>query len=656
MSAASENAPDSSAGEPPLASGAAVHPAPEGADSTPPFEAGVAARNAAMNPPDRDPPVKPRSLLAPALSAIGRAVAFVRRLGILPRGPRRTPWRALLPQSIAGWVSASVLLALFALYLHRWYTGHLEFLFDPLLQNDDVRTALLPFHPYTPEKALANDPITREMTAFVMPGMWVIYRVAVPLVGIYHASKVAQGLCILIIFAAGFLLLRSRRAGLASAVLLVFFFLHTPFVVNRIAGGFGRGFTFALFALWLAGAITRSEKPRYVACLIGAVLQPNGVITALALEGIYSVGDAFGRSRGLLLGRLKRYAFVVVSCMALVLPFMISQSRMGHLHTLTEAEQNPGFTRQGRQGELPFPDPAPTFANHAVSPFAIAGRPVARPISKFYEKIGSTGPMVVFTLLLIAGYVRAAPTARVAFVFFAASVILYLFARVFAFRLYSPERYYSFGMPMVSISLAVTTLGLIGPRLAPRWRSVVRNTCAAAAIAGLCMLAGDGVVKRNGMVIDGRDQPALYAFVRTLPLDIRIGCHPSDGDNIPWWTGRATTGGYETIQVWLVEAWKRSEALAQETFRALYSTSKEDLFVYTNKHHVTHLLLRKDRYGEDFKRRVAFFEPLTSFAEKLVAPLSRRDLVLANVPRNAVVYEDASYRLVDVALLEQAWK
>ncbi len=621
----------------------------EASDTGEPGEPGEPSESAAAPSPPETPP----AIVEPAWK---RLWAFIRALDFLPRAPTEPKLSALLPKTTLQWISVTLLWTIFFTYLRVWYRGHLEWLYDGRLQPDDVRTAYLIFHNWTPDKALISDPLTQDMKAYVMPGLWLLTRITVPIWGVFLTPKVMQLLCLIIAFVAGLILLRSRRGGLASAVLMVFFILHTPYFVNRMAGGMGRGFAFPLFALWTAGAITKNEWARLSAALLGALTQPNTVAILMGAEGLYSVLDAFSRSRALMFRRIKRYLFMLFACAVLVVPYVVSQRHYGRVHTLAEALQNPAFGKKGRQGELPFPEPVPQFANALVSPYAKAGQVIRPTPATIYKNLDSTGPLLVFTLLVLLVMARFAPQARIALAFYGATAVFYFLARYYAFRFYSPERYYSYGTPMAAVALAVTTIGLIGPKLSLRYRSAIRNFSAAGLIIFLCTFAGNGVVPRNGLYIDGRKDQKLYEFVGTLPKDIRIAAHPYDADDIPWWAGRATTGGLETFQVWLVEPWKRFEEMLHDTYQALYATDRRVVSDYCQRNKVTHFLLRRDRYGDDFKKKVALFEPITTYAEKLVAPLNRAQLVfsISNIPANAIIYQDTTWVLVDIQRMEQA--
>lgn len=607
-------------------------------------------------PSGEAPPEAPPQNAARA-SLLTRAMATLRSLDLIPRSPAASPWRKMLPEGPLGWITAFLLWSALLYYVRRWMKGNDELLFDPFFTNDDARTALFPFHQYTPERALLDDPIANEMKAYLMPGVWLLYRILVPTVGLFWATKWVQAICLLIFVYSGFLLARSRRAGLAAAAVLVFLMLHTAFVVNRIAGGFGRSFAFPLFALWLAGAITQSERVRYAAAMLGAVTQNYAVAIILGAEGIFSVLDAFDRSWKVLFGRAKRYLLLVAACVALIVPFAIFQGKnTGHPQTVEQADAFVGFKARHR-GELPFADPAPTFAKSAVAPLSTAGEKKLAPgWAKSYEKHATTGPLVIIALLFLIGLARLGPPARPALAFMGSTILIYTLARIYAFKLYSIERYYAFGMPMVTIALCVVGVGLVAPRLKPSYRTALRNVLAAGFIMGLWALSGDGIVKKNGMEIDARSNAKLFTFVKTLPKESRLLAHPFDADDIPWWSGRATTGGYETTQFWLVEATQRAQERTDAALSALYATDRSALLEYAQKYKVSHILLRKDRYLTDFRTKAQFIEPFTSMTNKLLAKVQLDELVLGKVPESAVIYDDKWFRIVDIKLLGAAWQ
>jgi hypothetical protein len=166
-------------------------------------------------------------------------------------------------------------------------------------------------------------------------------------------------------------------------------------------------------------------------------------------------------------------------------------------------------------------------------------------------------------------------------------------------------------------------------------------------MALLFIFSGSGITSGVGTDIDRRENEELYDFVGTLPLDVRIACHPMDGSDLPYWTGRAATYSFETLQPWFVERWKSQNAQTEDTLRALYAVQNEEILSFCEKYRVTHFLLRTSRYSRGFKKRAHLFEPFGSFVKSLLEPVRWKDLVFARVPRRAIVFRAGDFVLVD---------
>ncbi|HTQ03508.1 MAG TPA: hypothetical protein VMI54_06610 [Polyangiaceae bacterium] len=553
--------------------------------------------------------------------------------------------------------SALVVTLVFALWLRDWTRGNVPALFDPKLTADDARTAIFPFHRYEKGAPLANDPIATEMLEYQPYCYRLIFRLFVPLVGLLYTTKIVQALLFGLIAAAGVVLARSRRAGLGAGLLFVFFFFRDQYVQNRILGGLPRGFGFPLAALWIAGAVAERPNPRRAAALIAALTYPTALAMVLAAEGLYAVRRLGFPGWRTAWRRLRHYAYLVAACGALLAPAVfVGMSNGGPIHTLEQARREPAFS--GRLHVLPFGDPGKEFGTvvsevlghyrEGESPFPA----VKAELDEYEHEIG-VALLALFLLLPLLGWsMSPGAVAR----FFVADLILYALSRFFAFRLYSPERFYSVGMRAVVLALAATAMGLVAPALATPWRRITRNLTSAVVLAFVWVGIGDGVRDPSmGATIDYRREAPLWDFIKKLPLDARIASHIEDGDTIPLFAARATNGTSETLQPWLTLSWKRQKIRAEDTLRAMYATDPEVVLAFARKYHVTHLLVNRSRYRDDFRQHAKSFEPFTSFTSVLLSGRSLQNLVLASVPASAVVFRFHQWQLVDVAKLEQAW-
>jgi hypothetical protein len=546
------------------------------------------------------------------------------------------------------------LCALFLAYLAAWTRGNAAVLFDPMVQADDARTILFPFHRYGPEGALADDPVAREMAAYTPPFVRGLYAVLVPWVGLHVAPKIVQALSLLVLFWAGWIAVRSRRVGLAGGVLLVFLFLHSGYCVRKIAGGLPRSFAFPALALWIAGALAGRERVRVAATVVAAATYPVAALLLLAAEGLYTLRSGLWPTRALR-GRLLRYSLTVALAALVLAPYLVSGAAGDRVHTLAEAAAEPAFGRQGRLLVLPFADGGTELMAAMTGPFAARGSAISPAWGALYRRLAGAGPLLFLALLLLIPVARVSAPPLAAASLLLGSIAVYALAIALAFRLYSPARYTDYGGTVVVVALAVASIGHLRARWREPRRAIARNLAATAFIAFLCLLAGDGIVPRTGGALDGRRQARLYEFARGLPSSSRIAAHPLDGDDLPFWAGRSTLVGYETLQPWYVGSWGRQKELTTDLLRALYATDRQELLDFTARHAVTHLLLRPARYDGDFKRDARLFEPFGSFTDGLLEGRAMQDLVLASVPPEAVVFRDRAFLLVDVARLREAW-
>ncbi|MCH2109945.1 MAG: hypothetical protein MK135_11480, partial [Polyangiaceae bacterium] len=365
------------------------------------------------------------------------------------RLPRNWKASAYFPGSVQWqWLSWLCLLGVVGAYLATWVNGNWPMLTDPQLQNDDARTALFPFHRYGAADALADDPIATEMLGFMPPGVFVLYRFLVPVVDIFVAAKIVQGVALSILLYAAWVLARSRRAGLAGGCVLLFLFAHDWFAINRVAGGLPRAFGFPLFALWLSGVIAQKRKVRAAAPLLAALTYPSVMLMILAAEGLFALRNSGRLPWSVVLRRLRRYALVVVACFVFVLPATLGGEERGRIHTLEEARKEPAFGRKGRLWILPFADPVRALGDAYVDAYRPRGSSPWPQLKTWAAQDKKMTAVTIAAILLLIPFFAWGRIPSYAWSFAVGAVILYWLSRTYAFRLYSPERYYSFGMRM----------------------------------------------------------------------------------------------------------------------------------------------------------------------------------------------------------------
>lgn len=561
-------------------------------------------------------------------------------------------WQRSLKSS-AG-LSAFVLVAVFGFYAVHWALMHGGFLFVPELQNDDARTALFPFHRYGMNPWLAHDPIACEMMAYVTPGLWISYRFLVPLTNLYIASKCVQALALGLLILAGCVLARSRRAGLAAGLLLIFLVLSDSYAIGRIAGGHARAFAFPCFALWVAGVLSKKRWARIAAPLIGSLFYPAVMLMILAAEGFYALRDFWRMRPTVLVQRIRRCALLAMACLVISLPSVLGGEKgRGPIHTLQQAERDPAFYAGGRLWVLPLGNPSSELVGAFLARFSPSGHRLIGGEASWLILSPTVIALGVLALFAIFRWLGWASVSRSVTAFLLGSIALYFVARLFAFRLYSTERYYAYCMRMTACLLLVAvTSQFMGRRR--RARTWSRNLIATFAILAQWIFLGDGIIRNNGMTLDSRWDADLYQFIRTLPATVRFASHPMDGDGIPYYAARATVGTFRTLQPWFVDSWNRQKAREYATLDALYCNNFAALLSYGSKYSVTHLLINRNRYGTDYKQHVGSFEPFTTYSNHLVSQPNRGLPALTHVPDSAIIFDRSPWVILNLERLRQS--
>ncbi|MBW1786603.1 MAG: hypothetical protein JRK53_08320 [Deltaproteobacteria bacterium] len=581
---------------------------------------------------------------------------------IVPQKGEYLPWRGLLPQGRYHWISALLLWAFFLLLLGTWVHGNRGALFDPLLQNDDARQHLFAFHRYTPERALVDDPLALDYLALSPPGIHALYALLVPRFGLFVAPKIVQGLCYLIVLAAVLVLIKSKRGGLACAILLGFCVFHTPFICGCIAGGLPRGFAIPLLMLWCAGAVGKSERLRFIAIVLSALTYPTAMLLMLVAEGFLTLEPLADRDFLAVIQKCTRLFCLVCVCLACIAVYHLGQRDVGRLPTLEEARENPAFLSKGRSHQIPFPDMI-TLSNRYF--FNFFGAKSSEPFSGYTKFLGNlTGyqrfhlyvafPAVLLLLFMLGRWRSPIPYPAISV--FLAAVFLYLIACALAFRLFIPKRYIQYGMLVSATLLTVTSIGLVlAKEKNVRRRATVRNVAACAFIVVFCLLTGDGVKSNTGMNISWKKNAGIYTHVKTLPPDALISGHPKDLENIPFWTGRAVLANEETALPWLSKIWNKQSNLIRRTLDALYATNRCEVIAFAEAFGVTHFLLRSNRYSHKFSSSRPLVEPFESYFRKKIEDIEAADLALADIPEEAVVYRDKKRVLIEIDRLRDVW-
>ncbi|HPA17438.1 MAG TPA: hypothetical protein PLU30_06795 [Verrucomicrobiae bacterium] len=540
-----------------------------------------------------------------------------------------------------------VLLCVAVDWMHLWW----PVLTDPGLQIDDARTHLVGYHQFERDPGLVGDPVAGACMAMQPWLVRLFYQLVTPVTGLFSAAKWAQLLCVLIALAAAVVVARSRRWGLAAGALLAAFSLVFPWWV----GGTPRQFGPPLLAMYIAGTLARRPRVRYSAALLASGTYPSAAMLMLATEGLLVLPYFWKEPWRLWRARAVKFACLAAVCAAFVLLPRPGSKSLGPVIILAEARSNPDYCNGARRLNMTLS--ANPFSKSIREVLFVFGFVPVNPDTK--EKAGALRVAAAWVGLAGVGWLVISRRVRIpisAPAFWLAGATLYWLACHLAYRLYLPNRYSEYGMGTGAIAFLIGILVQTRIPRRPAWiHRSLGNLAAAGCVAGLWLAWGKSDRFSGTANIARAPHAALYEYARSLPGETRFGSHPYDGDDIPFWAGRASLCGYELDQPFFTGSWRNSVERTRATFAALYATDTAAVITFCDRWQITHLLLRPDRYREDFRKRAKYCDPFDEENRARLRRIPRGHLVLAEPPDDAVVFRDDRFTVVEVAGLRRAW-
>lgn len=567
--------------------------------------------------------------------------------------------------TVANLLSLSLLVAYVSAFissLHgRW--------FDPGWTTDDATQQSFSFYEALYPGRFEGDLVAQVMRGCLPPlHYWLGYAITLlsrnPIMTGHWMMLVQLGL------AAAFLFFALRRASATAPALLgIVWLLHARHTVQRMTGGLPRGWTPAIFAAFLYCALSQRHVGALVVILLGTLLNPPAaLLVGLAYGGIllWRALVAQGDARGV--ARRRLVTSIVLAPLFAAVAFAVVQRppNVGEMVSLQEAAQMPEFQRP--RGRFPFLPLQP-----AVDELKLFG------LQAFLSRMDPTEPywrdhMALFVglslgAIALVGAVRGRRSVPVEVLFFGgAALVTYYLARVFAFKLFVPDRHIQ--IPMVfffiaalcigawrALHVGVTSESFRDTRLRYSWTSLL--ACGA---IGLLIWNGSGM----GLSGDANfnyptsKRGRYYEWLRNhTPADALIACQPTHCDGVQLFAARKAFVTTETSQPFYprynLEMRRRSEI----SLRAEYAETLEELISLLEPEGIAYFVFRRADFTPAGLARATYFPPLDSLVTELVSRPSGK-FVFNQLSKGEesdkypfVVFKDSFSVIVDVRVLRQ---
>lgn len=515
--------------------------------------------------------------------------------------------------------------------------------------NDDVRVLIPAQFRWEDAHVFPRDPSVEYFLASLPEGYRIVYRALGPLVGVTALSKILPYVLLVVVLVC-LARVAARLSGAAAVFGALTLALGSAYVIGRMVGGLPRAFALPFLALGALGLVEGRVRTLAVVAVVAAGFYPAAGLTlgaALALLLCLPARDRGSAHDWSWKRRAACLAWVAVAAGLFVLPTALRLRPWGPAigPDLVAAypEAGPGG-RFDPMDRAPFPAlPAAAFSPLRAALVTDGEAPLPE-VSLRDAGDWLPASYVILGLLGWAVLAHRRSDARRLLVLPVALVLCHTLALLVSPRLFLPERYVAYTVPLVALLAAPTALGALreSKHAWARALPLVHN------LVLVALLGGSGVAWSGFTVVVPREERPLHEKLATLPNAAVIAAIPSETtDSIPYLARRSVFLARETHMPFHAGYADVMRRRTHALFVAYFSPSVDELARFSRQWGVTHLLL--DR--RHFTTRPTYFAPFDTDLAHAFDRGKAEGFATLKLPTSATVFELGPYQLVDLTRL-----
>ncbi len=581
---------------------------------------------------------------------------------------------AVLPKS---GLLVTISAALCIWYAFLFLRSLAPFWFNPEWTTDDALQQAFPFYAVTHPNIFSGDLIAEVMRGYLAPlhyclGAAITWIVRDPVMTCHWLMLVQ------IVLTLGFLFFAVRfAAGAFPAWLSLTWLLHTRTVMQRMTGGLPRGWAAPVFAAFLYFALKRQHKGVLITILCACLLHPPAALLIAAAYGIFLVLDLLQPEtrrqalKPLIIFALLSPGYAVVTAMVVQRP-----ASVGQMVDYETASKMPEFQRpEGRFPFLPLDPVSYDLKMYAFQPFfhrlhrpklSFNGRVYSLPSWK--PVMEAVIPLLLAGLWLI-GWLRFKrnifPLQLLSFL--AAIVTVYWASRLFAFKLYVPNRHLQFPMTFFLITafsilpwLALHRSGGKGGD-AGRFRQAWPAVCGFLFLGLLVVIGtGDGLYGTANFNYSLHKKGGVFEWMRRhTPENALFAGHPTHVDGLPLFGIRRVLANTEVAHPFYTGYYREIKRRLIISLRAHYAASLQEVVDLLEPEGVDYFVFSRQRFYPAALQAEDYFSPLSYLVRELTARPAD-DYAYKRLPRKVdlekapyMPFRDEQSAVVDVHLLKK---
>lgn len=551
---------------------------------------------------------------------------------------------------------------------HQHYYQISDLWFNSHWTTDDAYQQTYPFHKVLHPELFKDDIVTQMMESYLPPlHYWLTYGFT-----FISKSPILAGhwvMLIQVVLTALFLFLAVNcLTGIAPALFSVIWFFHTRHIVQRLTCGLPRGWSAPLIAIFIYFLVKKNHKAVLLTLLIGTLFHPVSAFLVALCYGLYLfLGLLFSEQKNIFKKDLIRYTLFAPVILITAICVVRMPENIGSMASLEVASQMPEFSNEG--GRFPFYPLTP--AMREIYDFGFQAM-----LSRFYRVdkfVGYLVPSLIISMLLIAGLISLKRKKNYfpleLFTFGLGSMIVYFLSRIFAFRLYVPNRHLQIPMGLFFIVATTVVVWRVLYKQNPEdnnndfsssYISKAKYSFLGLITIALLVMLGSGTGLYGSMNFNtpvfqkGR---AAEWISKNTPENSLIAGHPAIVDNIGLVGMRKVYITQETAHPFYDKYYATIKPRIEISLRAHYAKNLTELYNLVAKEGINYFVFWRKLFYPAELAEATLFKPYDQLVRELTAgpeaQYAYRELPkdISSDKLNPLVFKDKEAVVIDVKKL-----
>jgi hypothetical protein len=475
---------------------------------------------------------------------------------------------------------------------------------------DDARVLIHPLFRVEDPSLFPTDPSVEYFLRSLPDGYHLLYRLLGPLAGVTLLSKLLPYL-LLVVTLGCLAFMSARLSGIGAVLGTLSLALGSAYLLGRMAGGLPRSFALPLLAFGAALLVAGHVRSLAALVVVSAGFYPVAALILGASLALWLLLPAQDRGSAAAWSLRRRWLVVAGTAALAGLVLLPSALRLREYgDTITPALWR-AFPEAGPGGRFDPIDraPFPGLPEAAGQPFTWsvvgAGQPLVFALN-LRDHAGTIS--IVLSLIALIGsalLARRRPEARRLLLFLAAVVVCHTLALAAGLRLFIPERYVAYAVPVLALVAVPSALGAFAAakQLYLRVIPVVYN------VLLLALVGAHGASTTGLTVIVPPTEIRVHEAIAWLPKTAVVAGWPGEViDSVPYLTRRAAFITRETQMPFHTRYTRAQRARTRALIAAYFAGSLEPIRALRDDFRVTHLLVDR-RHFERRPTYIAPFEP-----------------------------------------------